>query len=153
MALKLKTKSSKLKTKEKPTTKKVNGIEAATELLPAAFALKDQVKILEAQAAAIKKELTPLETGIRDLVDPELEGTEGIDLIHPDGFVLSISARQQSRTIKDTEEVVDALEEFEEGLAIKIAKFNLGDLDKYFSPEEMEVLCDIKEGNRRLTYK
>jgi hypothetical protein len=74
-----------------------------------------------------------------------------VNLINGD-LVMGVSARVQSRTIKDTDDVVIALEEFEEGLALKLAKFALGDLDKYFSPAEMEVLTEIKEGNRRLKY-
>ena len=153
MALKLKTKTSKLKTAAKKKTKQVNGIEAATELVSTAHDLKAQISALDAKAAVIKKELAPIEAQMLEMVEPEIAGDESVDLINDEGQVCHISGKQQTRKIKDVEEVVDKLEEFEEGLAIKIAKFNLGDLDKYFSPEEMAVLCEIKEGNRRLTYK
>jgi predicted metal-dependent hydrolase len=154
MALKLKTAKTKLKTpaKKKATkTSELSGQAQARELVPEACEIKAELAVLEASAAILKKKLTPIEKQIVDLVDPELEGTEAVTLINGD-HVLSVSGKTQSRVIKDGEAVVDTLEEFEEGLALKLAKFNLGDLDKYLSPDDMEPLVDIKEGNRRLKY-
>lgn len=153
MALKLKTKSSlKKDTKPKTAKKVIGGIDAATELLPEAFKYKKELAVLEAQSSAITKKLSPIEAQIKKHVETELDGTESVDLING-ALVLNVSGKMQTRVIKDVEAVVDACEEFEEGLALKIAKFSLGDLDKYFSPAEMEVLVEIKEGSRRLKYK
>jgi hypothetical protein len=152
MAIKLKTKSkAKLATGKKTAVTSSTGIEVATKLLPEAFKLKKEISLLAAKTKNLTDKLNPIETEIRGLVDPELDGTASVNLINGD-LVMGVSARVQSRTIKDTDDVVIALEEFEEGLALKLAKFALGDLDKYFSPAEMEVLTEIKEGNRRLKY-
>lgn len=154
MALKLKTSTTKLKTpaKKKATkTSELSGQAQARELLPSAFKIKEELAVLEAQVSELRKKLTPIEKEIVGLVDPELEGTEAVTLINGK-HVLNVSGKMQTRVIKDGEAVVDTLEEFEEGLALKLAKFALGDLDKYLSPEEMAPLCDIKEGNRRLKY-
>lgn len=154
MAIKLKTSTP---TKTKAAAKKVvgkaqTGIEQATALVPDAFAIKKKMAVLEAQMKNLNDELKPIETTIRDLCEPELESTQEINLINEDK-ILNISGKLQTRSIKDIDTVVIALEEFEEGLALKLAKFGIGDLDKYFSPEEMAGLTEIKEGNRRLKYK
>jgi len=152
MAIKLKTKSKAKIAKGKTTAvTSSTGIEVATKLLPEAFKLKKEISVLAAKTKNLTDKLNPIEKEIRGLVDPELDGTASVNLINGD-LVMGVSARVQSRTIKDTDEVIIALETFEEGLALKLAKFALGDLDKYFSPDEMEVLTDIKEGNRRLKY-
>jgi len=152
MAIKLKTKSkTKLGVGKKTAVTSTTGIEVATKLLPTAFALKQEINLLAAKTKNLTDKLNPIEKEIRDLVDPEIDGTASVNLINGD-LVIGVSARVQSRTIKDTDDVVIALEDFEVGLALKLAKFALGDLDKYFSPAEMEVLTEIKEGNRRLKY-
>lgn len=152
MAIKLKTKS-KAKTAKLKTTADTSttGIEAATKLLPEAFKLKGEIAVLAAKTKNLTDKLNPIEKEIRGLVDPELDGTASVNLINGD-LIIGVSARTQTRNIKDTDEVVLALEDFEEGLALKLAKFALGDLDKYFSPEEMAALTEIKEGTRRLKY-
>lgn len=153
MAIKLKTKTSKVKltTGKKTAVTSNTGIEVATKLLPEAFKLKKEIAVLAAKNKNLTDKLNPIEKQIRDLVDPELDGDASVNLINGD-LVMGVSARVQSRVIKDTDDVVIALEDFEEGLALKLAKFALGDLDKYFSPDEMKVLTEIKEGNRRLKY-
>jgi len=152
MAIKLKTKS-KLKTAKAKTTavSSTTGIEVATKLLPEAFKLKKEIAVLAAKTKNLTDKLNPIESEIRGLVDPELNGDASVNLINGD-LVMGVSARMQSRNIKDVDEVVIALEEFEEGLALKLAKFALGDLDKYFSPDEMNALTEITEGKRRLKY-
>jgi len=152
MAIKLKTKSKvKLATGKKTVVTSTTGIEVATKLLPEAFKLKQEINVLAAKTKNLTDKLNPIEKEIRGLVDPELDGTASVNLINGD-LVMGVSARVQSRNIKDTDEVVIALEDFEEGLALKLAQFKLGDLDKYFSPDEMAVLTEIKEGSRRLKY-
>ena len=150
MAVKLKTGLKKTTSKTKLKTQ--TGIEAATKLVPSAFAIQKQMKVLQAKMKNLTDQLSPIETDIRAFVDGDLESTASVDLIS-NGDVLKVAGRLQTRTIKSTDDVVIALEEFEEGLALKLAKFGIGDLDKYFSPEEMDDLCEVKEGNRRLTYK
>ncbi len=152
MAIKLKTKSkAKLATGKKTAVTSDTGIEVATKLLPEAFKLKQEISVLAAKTKNLTDKLNPIEKEIRGLVDPELNGDASVNLINGD-LVMGVSARVQSRVIKDTDDVVIALETFEEGLALKLARFNLGDLDKYFSPDEMAVLTEIKEGTRRLKY-
>jgi len=149
MAVKLKT---GLKKTTKTKLKAESGIAQATKLVPDAFAIQGKMKVLQAQMKNLTDQLTPIEKEIRNLVDNDIESTASVDLISGTD-VLKVAGRLQTRTIKSTDDVVIALEEFEEGLALKLAKFGIGDLDKYFSPEEMDDLCEIKEGNRRLTYK
>lgn len=151
MAIKLKTKSKAKTAKKTTAVSSTTGVEQATKLLPEAFKLKKEISVLAAQTKNLTDKLNPIETEIRDLVDPELNGDASVNLINGE-LVMGVSARMQSRNIKDVDEVVIALEEFEEGLALKLAKFALGDLDKYFSPAEMEVLTEITEGKRRLKY-
>jgi hypothetical protein len=150
MAVKLKT---GLKKTTKTKLKTTSGIEEATKLVPDAFAIQKKMKVLSAKMKNLTDELTPIEKEIRDLVDGDIGSTDSVDLITDEGDVLKVAGRLQTRAIKSTDDVVIALEEFEEGLALKLAKFGIGDLDKYFSPEEMDDLCEVKEGNRRLTYK
>ena len=152
MAIKLKTKSkAKLATGKKTAVTSNTGIEVATKLLPEAFKLKQEINVLAAKTKNLTDKLNPIEKEIRGLVDPELDGTASVNLINGD-LVMGVSARTQTRNIKDTDDVVIALEDFEDGLALKLAKFALGDLDKYFSPDEMAALTEIKEGTRRLKY-
>jgi len=151
MAIKLKTTSKSKTAKLKTSVTSTTGISAATKLLPEAFKLKKEIAVLAAKTKNLTDKLNPIEKDIRDLVDPEIDGEASLNLINGD-LVLGVSARVQSRVIKDTDEVVVALEDFEDGLALKLAKFALGDLDKYFSPAEMKALTEIKEGNRRLKY-
>jgi len=152
MAVKLTVNKTKLKDSAKPkVTASKDGVVAATALVPEASKLKKQLSLLDAQVKAITKKLTPIETEIVALLDGELAGEESIDLVSGE-HVLSVSAKGQLRSIKDTDDVVMACEDFEEGLALKLAKFNLGDLDKYFSPEEMKKLTTVTDGKRRLKY-
>jgi hypothetical protein len=152
MAVKLSVNKTKLKNSAKPKiTAAKDGIAAATELVPEASELKKKIALLAAQSKAIQKQLDPIEAKILGFVDGDLAGDESIDLVNGE-HVLSVSAKGQLRSIKNTDDVVIACEAFEEGLALKLAKFNLTDLDKYFSPDEMLLLTEIKEGKLRLKY-
>lgn len=148
MALKLKTKKKQTKTTK---AKDVNAIDQAVKLLPEACALKAELAVIAAQAKAITDKLSPIETEIKELIEPVTGDEESVTLT--DGkHVLSISGKKKLRKIKDVEEAVDALEEHKEGLAIEVAKFNLGDLEKYLSPEEIKELVEIEYGARSLKY-
>lgn len=147
----------KVKSKKKTASKALkvetsnSGIVAATKFVGQAFSLKDKLKLAQFEVDEILKELTPVESKIRELVDTELKGSESIDLNNGTN-ILRVSKKQELRKITDMEKAIIMCEDFEEGLALKIAKFALGDLDKYFSPDEMKAITEISEGNRRLKY-
>lgn len=127
--------------------------EAIAELVPVMHKEHDKLKVVEAQAKAIKKSLSEKEDEVRSLVDTIVGEEESYQAIAGDKSI-EISPKTRTRYVPDEnkETLILMLEELEEGLALKLAKFALGDLDKVFSPEELEKVTKVKLGNRRIKY-
>lgn len=65
-------------------------------------------------------------------------------------FTVNVSAKKKTAQIVDKDAVIMALEGIEEGLSLKVAMFGIGELRKYFTPDEFDNQTEIVLGNRTI---
>lgn len=143
--------------KKKAKAKKKAKMKAGTYETPADV-LADKIDQLakwdalakehQATLAAIKKDL---DAGMKDLVGL-------VNKTHSDDTKVTIKGKEHSITFgikstlrsvtDDREAVIAELEKVDPGLALALAKFGLGDLDKYLTPPQVEKLVTVKRGGR-----
>ncbi len=147
----------KLKVKSKGKTASivdtsVDYLEEARVLVPEATKLHDELEAAQAVVKAIYQKLAPLEDLIIGYCDDGLAQTEKTVLVNGE-HVMDVGACRMSRKIEDTDAVILALEGIQEGLALQLASFGIGDLGKYFSEIELNKLTKQSYGKRGLKYK
>jgi len=101
------------------------------------------VEMMEKQRerARLEKDLLERFEGAEKLaVDHTLVGTH---------FAAKISKGSNVRSITDKDHLVDTLETVKEGLAIELATFKIGDLDKYLTPDQQAEVLTTQATKRR----
>lgn len=158
----------KLKTKQKP--KQVVDTTPEIEAPPAkklkAPALVDRIGELQEEEEKLNadilqdprmKKLLSLQKE-RQKVEEDLRAQACTDenigeqvLVHGTNYSAKFSPSPLKRAISDKDALVEILEGVQEGLAIQLATFGIGDLDKYLTPPQMEqVTIAERKGKRTL---
>ncbi len=99
------------------------------------------VEMLETQ-----REKKRLETELLTSVEAHLDQEH---IFQGAKFVARISAGAVLRKITDKEALVEILEQVQDGLAVNLADFKIGDLDKYLTPEQQAQVLTGNVTKRR----
>ena len=147
----VKLKTSKRKAAPKASLKVQSSQDQARELIADMISLKAEVAVRQAHLKEVSDPLAEKEKLFKELVDADHAPEEAVVLSNGDNAIKA-GACTMTRMLSDVEAAIVALEEVREGLALEIAGFKMGDLEKYLPEDVIAKFTEIKVGSRRLTY-
>lgn len=111
-----------------------------------ADAINAQIKAL--QANPIFAECKALKEKLQDLANDTVGPGEEL-MLSGGEFSVDIGPCAKKRAIIDPTVVSDELEDVEENLSYKLAKYNLSDLDKYLTPPQLDKCVSTERTKKR----
>jgi hypothetical protein len=139
-------------TTTKPTKKQI-ALSAMGDLVDPMYEKMTEAKTLRSKLSAVEKELKPMKTEFLDhfaTVHPDVD-FEGV--VTGKDHEVNVSKATKSRKLVSVEAAYDELEAVKDGLFTELAKVNIGDLEKYLTPDALAKVLETIEDpkNRSIT--
>lgn len=98
-------------------------------------------KVLKAKLAKLDAKIKPKKAAVLEAFN-KVYGKDAAEMAEGKEHTIKISAASKSRTLTKIDDCFDLLEGVKEGLFAELAKVTLGDLDKYLTPEQLDLIIE-----------
>lgn len=153
MATKLKISQGK-KVGTKKVAKLATGLEQAQSMVSELYTKNSAIEKLSLELKTLQAPYMELKEKFLDYVDMDVPSTDKITVTDGD-HIIEVGSRTQIKVMNDDskDDLIMALEEIKEGLALEGASWPVKFLAAYLTEDQMMKFFNIKMGNRRVTIK